>query len=218
MRLFFWEGWRGVWYSGWRVAQSEVSRCENVCIKGTKARFPPLLSNHLRFKGFTSCSEVLFYHISHVHSLTSFIQNFIAMIKPCYLQWPKATNIKWLKAMCCMRRKAEQDNIVCSGKGNPLEGRVRAMSIIYKHNRGHGWMSCRFLFPDFQVMMLFFSFYSIPLNCFGHKGIPKPYKPNLIISPSIFWGSNPMSCDIFTMPHSRLLLFWPILTIPAFVR
>ena len=27
-----------------------------------------------------------------------------------------------------------------------------------------------------------------------------------------------LSRDIFTMPHSRLLLFWPIPTIPAFVR
>ena len=27
-----------------------------------------------------------------------------------------------------------------------------------------------------------------------------------------------VSRDIFTMPHSRLLLFWPIPTIPTFVR
>ena len=27
-----------------------------------------------------------------------------------------------------------------------------------------------------------------------------------------------VSRDIFTMPHSHLLLFWPIPTIPAFVR
>ena len=34
-----------------------------------------------------------------------------------------------------------------------------------------------------------------------------------------FWSiCSQLSRDIFTMPHSRLLLFWPIPTIPAFVR
>ena len=31
-------------------------------------------------------------------------------------------------------------------------------------------------------------------------------------------GSGPMSRDIFTMPHSHLLLFWPIPTTPTFVH